>query len=321
MGVEHELERDQRIEDLAAWLHENTRDLEHMVGGYEWPLHDNDDGYRGDGAYVRLIPKDIAEHHRDLARRVTEYFGNVPVGTATAAAAEVNGWRDEALEELPELAASVGMKFEALPTKGGLTRQDLELTKEMLDAVNQKLASNHMWIDEGLLTIIINAALSNSPSAKAAAKPELNYGWYAGDNDERYTIGPCGSSEEALQEAAGEDWDRVFIVEAAKEPVRLSRYFEVERLFDELAEDSDIGDPDGDAVEINASDEQAKELQALVRAAIDDWQARHKLVIDPWVFTHTRNAADFRRCAACEEWEKPEHSCSIEPAAAEGGAA
>lgn len=219
-------DRDPHIERLAAWLHDNTRDLEHMVEGYEWPLHDNDDGYRGDGAYVRLIPKDIAEHHRDLARRSVEEF------------------------------AKLRFTF-------------------------------------------------SQPS-------QLDWAWYAGDNEERYVIGPCDSREQALSEADDYDWDTVHIVEAAKEPVRLSSYFEVDALFEQVAEDSDIGDPEGDAVGVGATEEQAKELQALVRAAIDEWQTRHKLIIDPWVFTHTRNAAELPKCLVCDERIGPRAVCATD---------
>lgn len=70
---------DTDLERLAAWLHENSRDLEHMVEGYEWPLHETDDGYRGDGSYVRLIPKDVLAHHRDFASALLRFLaGNPP---------------------------------------------------------------------------------------------------------------------------------------------------------------------------------------------------------------------------------------------------
>lgn len=95
------------IERLAAWLHENSRDLEHMVEGYEWPLHDNDDGYRGDGAYVRLIPKDIAEHHRDFARRTAEYFAQNGAVSAQPAAVK------PAIQSLKEAAMHLAREADA----------------------------------------------------------------------------------------------------------------------------------------------------------------------------------------------------------------
>lgn len=56
-------------EDIAQFLHDEVDLPDKFVSG-QWPLHDNDDGYRGDSGYVRLQPRDIVEHYRDAGKRL-----------------------------------------------------------------------------------------------------------------------------------------------------------------------------------------------------------------------------------------------------------
>ena len=56
-------------EEIAQFLHDEV-DLPDKVVSGQWPLHDDDDGYRGDSGYVRLQPRDIVEHYRDAGKRL-----------------------------------------------------------------------------------------------------------------------------------------------------------------------------------------------------------------------------------------------------------
>lgn len=58
------------LERVARSLFEydKTHGLEH--DGWTWPEHEGDDGYRGNGAYLTIIPRDIAERYRDRAKVV-----------------------------------------------------------------------------------------------------------------------------------------------------------------------------------------------------------------------------------------------------------
>lgn len=60
-------------EELAKFLHDEI-DLPDKFVGRQWPLHDDDDGYRGDGGYVKLQPKDVVEHYRDAAKRLAIFI-------------------------------------------------------------------------------------------------------------------------------------------------------------------------------------------------------------------------------------------------------
>lgn len=64
-------------EMIAQFLHDEV-DLPDKFIGYHWPLHDADDGYRGDGAYVKLQPKDIVEHYRDAGKRLAARLALLP---------------------------------------------------------------------------------------------------------------------------------------------------------------------------------------------------------------------------------------------------
>ena len=74
------------VEALAEHLATEHDYADNMRPGYQWPLHANDDGYRG-GGYVRLIPTDVREHRRDDAKRILAFLATLrPQPDARAAA-------------------------------------------------------------------------------------------------------------------------------------------------------------------------------------------------------------------------------------------
>lgn len=136
-------------------------------------------------------------------------------------------------------------------------------------------------------------------TAQEISYPEgLEWHWYGGDDGERYFIGPYASREQVVAEINSYGLERGYIVEAAKMSLKLSAYFSADMLTDALLEDGDIADPEGDYdIEIDATAAQTDELVKAVRAVINDWQARHNIVITPWAFTYSRNEAVIERNA------------------------
>ena len=53
-----------------------------------------------------------------------------------------------------------------------------------------------------------------------------------------------GDEDGAAQE---DDIENIFVVEAAKQPIRLSKYFRTESLVNELFDDDEVCDEDGEA--------------------------------------------------------------------------
>lgn len=111
--------------------------------------------------------------------------------------------------------------------------------------------------------------------------------WYVGSCEEEFHT-TCDTREEAVEIA--QEYGGAWIIEATKDPdLKLSAYFDTDR-FLENAEDSadDLKGPDCEAL-FYVTFDQGNDLEAVVRAAIDDWQAKHSLKFVPWVFVQTRN--------------------------------
>jgi hypothetical protein len=119
---------------------------------------------------------------------------------------------------------------------------------------------------------------------------DTGWSWWVGDSDERFHT-ECKTRDEAVELARSEGGG--YIVEARKpEPPKLSYYFD-HYDFIEMAEDrayEDHGDPDGDAgVFDKVTDEQSKDLEVMVRAAMDAWQEKHGLTFVSYNFQDMRN--------------------------------
>ena len=116
----------------------------------------------------------------------------------------------------------------------------------------------------------------------------LDYKWYVGSSEELFNTGPLDTREEAVH-IAKEEYEGAWIIEAYKRPVDLSNYFDVD-FFLENAEEAvyDMGNED-DIPVFDITHQQAAHLQAVVRTAIQQWQAEQNLVFLPWAFTDQRN--------------------------------
>lgn len=138
----------------------------------------------------------------------------------------------------------------------------------------------------------------------SAGSSEPNYwGWWAGPDEERCTIGPCASREEVIAaaqaEAMGEFQDDdgawklgFWICEAEKRPLRLAEWIEADQLLERAEEtlaDSDrVGCDGDDGPWFEATVEQEADFRKRIAAACDEWQAAHGLVFTCMTFSNSR---------------------------------
>lgn len=109
--------------------------------------------------------------------------------------------------------------------------------------------------------------------------------WYSSNDEECWQGGPYDTREEAEIEAKANE--HRLIMEATKGPIRVSRFF-CQASFIEQAEESlyDMANEDGDPLLDFLADVNL-DLQARVRAAIDEWQVAHQLSPVAWRFDST----------------------------------
>jgi hypothetical protein len=115
-----------------------------------------------------------------------------------------------------------------------------------------------------------------------------DWGWYVGYTDELYSSGPHATRDEAVY-IAKEEFEGGYIVEAYKRPIDLASFFEIRSFLEDFEDNNyEFGNEDGDPI-IDITPAQQKELEDMVRQAINNWQTRNGLVFLPWAFTQTRN--------------------------------
>lgn len=95
-----------RVEFLAQWLHDEVEWPEFPFPDYTWPEHPGDTGQRQTGC-VKIVPKDVVEQFRDIARRLPEVAH--PAAAPVEAVAAVPEWMDG-----PALLASAVASVAAL---------------------------------------------------------------------------------------------------------------------------------------------------------------------------------------------------------------
>ncbi len=64
----------ERIERLAEFLCSEFDFSLNPCVGYSWPEHKDDDGYRGDGSFVKLQPSDVQAYARENAKRILAFL-------------------------------------------------------------------------------------------------------------------------------------------------------------------------------------------------------------------------------------------------------
>lgn len=109
--------------------------------------------------------------------------------------------------------------------------------------------------------------------------------WWWSRDDERFD-GPFETREAAIAEADGYGYDDGFyICQATKPaPAKLSGHFDAADFIEQANDDSaEFMGEDGDPL-FDPNADQETDLQAMVWAAIDAWQEKHKLVFMEWCF-------------------------------------
>jgi hypothetical protein len=116
--------------------------------------------------------------------------------------------------------------------------------------------------------------------------------WYAGRDEETFTVGPCSTRDDIIAEAQCDFCGEGFhIVEATKGTMQRwlpSGSEIVEQMFERSSDDGafgeDYGEPTGAAEEQAAAD-------ADLDAVLLSWYGRHKDIFPvPWEFAASRNA-------------------------------
>jgi hypothetical protein len=136
---------------------------------------------------------------------------------------------------------------------------------------------------------------------------KINWQWWAGSDDERYTIGPCDSREQAFQEGqdhySGEGFHIVEAVQASD--LRLALQFNASDFLENVEDRvyDDYTGPDGEPVFV-MSKAQVARLQSVVRSAIEAWQCEENLTFKGWKFQRQRNE-EFVPCIDVEVEDEP----------------
>ncbi len=182
----------------------------------------------------------------------------------------------------------------------------------------------NIWLQnaDAVLSVIPKATLpevsEGGDTLEKLTAPES--GWWAGIIDEHYSIGPFSSREEAIEEAArnelgyqdaedGDDGDDeprpqlLFNVAfCTTKPLKLSTFFDAKDWLEDREEAAafDYIGEGGDELFV-CSQEQATDLQARVRSAIDQWQAHHELSFRPWIFDEVSKSEDLALPVALDQ--------------------
>lgn len=162
--------------------------------------------------------------------------------------------------------------------------------------------------------MIPDAKIDREYEAHAKAKDQAysnlmglkkNWKWWAGDNEEWMSVGPCDTRDEAIEQATDEcmgefqddkdgKWKLAFhIVEASNENLRLASWIEADRLLeraeDSLADSDRVAGENDDGPWFTTTPEQEKDLEARIKRVCDEWQLAHGLVFTCSTFNQTRN--------------------------------
>lgn len=130
--------------------------------------------------------------------------------------------------------------------------------------------------------------------------------WWAGWNDDEMTVGPCedraGIIQTAREDGVGiyrrgpeytpRTWRAFHIVEGLQDNMDLAAQFSVTDWLETVRDETEeMASADGDhPLDVIATDEEKRaELQAVVRAAIREWQVRHGLKLTGYGFADSRN--------------------------------
>lgn len=132
----------------------------------------------------------------------------------------------------------------------------------------------------------------------------MGWRWWAGENEEWMTVGPCATRDDVIAEATdarlgefesetGRTMLGFTVVEARTDPLRLADWLvhdEVLVFAEDALLDSDRVNAEFDEGPwFEASEEQQADLIDRLKRACDEWQEAHGLVFAPSTFSATRS--------------------------------
>ena len=134
--------------------------------------------------------------------------------------------------------------------------------------------------------------------------PDSDWKWYAGYDEEWFTIGPEDTKDAIIQAATGDcigefknevgDWCLGFhIAEARQDPLLLADWVSadhtLERAEDNISDSDRVSSESDDGPWFECTPDQEADLDERIKRACAEWQAANGLVFPCRTFTHTRN--------------------------------
>ncbi len=128
-------------------------------------------------------------------------------------------------------------------------------------------------------------------------------GWWTGDNDERYSVGPYATRQEAIDEAIAQcvyqeldpeppehpNWRIAIYVCEADSPELLDMEVDADDVLERLEGHYEWGDPDGDPIFTNVTRPMTDDLTRRLTEAFRAWVTEHNLALHYSAFQATRH--------------------------------
>lgn len=132
--------------------------------------------------------------------------------------------------------------------------------------------------------------MTQSIGRQTTDKPEPDWKWWVGTTDERFGDGPFNTREEAIAFGRRDYADGFYLTRATRFGVdgllKLSELLEIKDVLVEMEENGrfeEMHDPDGDPF-FDFTSEQLNDLDAMIKATCDAWQAKHGAKIQAFLF-------------------------------------
>lgn len=126
--------------------------------------------------------------------------------------------------------------------------------------------------------------------------------WWAGSNDDFYTVGPCATKQDAIDEmihdglceqSKGDEFAHIIqVTEATNGPLKLRDYIRADTVLedaDEQAYGSDRISSEYDDTVFKVTPAQGTDLRERLMKVCDDWQESHGLIFTTSTFENMRS--------------------------------
>lgn len=147
------------------------------------------------------------------------------------------------------------------------------------------------------------ALASPSPQPNVETRlPEGQWGWWAGRDEECFTVGPCETREDAICEATSEclgetndsgEWKLNFcVIEAKQDPLAFGDWIDFDKMIERAEEslfDSDRVGEEDDSTVFDISTENQADLEVRLKRVCIEWQLANNLHFKTSLFSHQRN--------------------------------